>query len=151
MTRRTVSTALKTHRVHSPLLSVRGCIDSGRWLGRSGLRLRTAPPGHSPLRTVRPDTLSPQRHTPDTCHPVLSLITHWFTATGSDGLTDVAACSYESCWTLTGSSGRSALPSVFTLALSFTVWTITTLSTDWKQRWKSWDWVLLRKGFTSSV
>lgn len=42
---------------------------------------------------------------------------------------DVAACSYKSCQTFTGSSGRNAPPIIFTLALVFTVWTIATLST----------------------
>lgn len=43
---------------------------------------------------------------------------------------DVAARSYKSCWTFTGSSGSNALPSILALTLSLTVWTITTLSAD---------------------
>ena len=46
------------------------------------------------------------------------------------GLTDVAARSDKSCWTFTGSSGRSALPSVVTLALSLAVWAVTTVFTN---------------------
>lgn len=51
------------------------------------------------------------------------------TITASDGLTDVAACSYKPCWTFTGSSGGNAPPSILTLALPLTVGTITLLLT----------------------
>lgn len=43
---------------------------------------------------------------------------------------DVTARSNESCWTFTGSGGRNALPSIFTLTVSLAVRTVTTLCTD---------------------
>lgn len=69
-----------------------------------------------------------------TCHATLTYITNLFAVTivVSDGLTDVAARSYKSCWTFTGSSGRDTLSSIVTLALSFTVLTVTTLCTNYR-------------------
>lgn len=69
---------------------------------------------------------------PHTSEYVIPLITPPFSAANmvSGGLTDVAAGSYKPCWTFAGSGGRNALPSIFTLAPSLTVWAIETLSTS---------------------
>lgn len=74
------------------------------------------------LSTV--DSISPRRtrcygHT----HSSAQVATKFFSSimTVGPGLTDVAASSYESCCTFTGSSGRKAPPSVFTATRSFAV------------------------------
>lgn len=126
-----VSAIMKAHHFHSPLLCVRGRTHIDRWPGHSGLPLHTMPPGHSWHRSAQLDTLWPQGcitpfsfHTVTLIYLINVIIKVWL------GLTDVAARSYKSCWTFTGSSGSNAFPSILALTLSLTVWTIPTLSAD---------------------